>query len=152
MQPQGTEKANKVSSTPSCELGGDRWRSGAALRDSPLQIINMAWLLLVRHLECPPQGPFELTQVVEPLSRMKQYALTWSFFASWCSRKQQNPVDCLIGTVLEFLQECFSVGISLSTLKVYMADLSVYRASQSGPLVGRLPHWTDSTRASDHVS
>ncbi len=56
------------------------------------------------------------TEVVEtilqsraPLTR-KLYALKWRLFTSWCGDRQLDPVNCPIGTVLEFLQARFSAG------------------------------------------
>lgn len=41
-----------------------------------------------------------------------------------CSKHQSNPVHCLVGSVLEVLQEHLSDGLSPATLKVYMATTS----------------------------
>ncbi len=41
-------------------------------------------------------------------STRKLYALKWRLFTSWCGDFQLDPVNCPIGTVLEFLQACFS--------------------------------------------
>ncbi len=67
------------------------------------------------------------TEVVETIlqsrapATWKQYALKWKLFTSWCGQRLQDPVNCPVGTVLEFLQERFSAGLSPSTLKVYVA-------------------------------
>ncbi len=37
-------------------------------------------------------------------STRKLYALKWRLFTSWCGDRQLDPVNCLVGTVLEFLQ------------------------------------------------
>ncbi len=49
-----------------------------------------------------------LTQYVETIfhssapSTRKRYALMWRVFTSWCSDHQLDPVNCPVGTVLEF--------------------------------------------------
>ncbi len=50
------------------------------------------------------------TEVVETIlqsrapSMRKLYALKWRLFTSWCGDRQLDPVNCPVGTVLEFLQ------------------------------------------------
>ncbi len=67
------------------------------------------------------------TEVVETIlhsrapSMRKLYALKWKVFTSWCSDHQLDPVNCPVGTVLEFLQDRFTAGLAPSTLKVYVA-------------------------------
>ncbi len=84
------------------------------------------------------------TEVVETIlqsrdpSMRKLYALKWRLFTSWCRERQLNPVNCPIGTVLEFLQARLSAGLTHSTLKVYVAAISAYHASL-GQSVGRNP-------------
>ncbi|KAL0173154.1 hypothetical protein M9458_033465, partial [Cirrhinus mrigala] len=51
----------------------------------------------------------------------------------------QDPVNCPVGTVLEFLQARFSTGLSHSTLKVYVAAISAYHAPLGGLSVGKDP-------------
>ncbi len=41
------------------------------------------------------------------------------------------------GTVLEFLQACFSAGLAYSTLKVHVAALAAYHAPLGGLSVGK---------------
>ncbi|KAI2646176.1 Protein Daple [Labeo rohita] len=58
------------------------------------------------------------TKVVETIlqsrapSMRKLYALKWKLFTSWCGERQQDPGNCPVGTVLEFLQARFSTGFS----------------------------------------
>ncbi|KAL0154075.1 hypothetical protein M9458_050534 [Cirrhinus mrigala] len=85
------------------------------------------------------------TEVVEttlqsraPSSR-KLYALKWKPFTSWCGDRQQDSVNCPIGTVLGFLQDRFSTGLAHSTLKVYVVVISAYHAPLGGSSVGRNP-------------
>ncbi|KAI2642466.1 Catalase-peroxidase [Labeo rohita] len=85
------------------------------------------------------------TEVVETIlqsrapSTRKLYALKWKLFTSWCGEHQQDPVNCPVGTVLEFLQARFSTGLSHSTLKVYVAAISAYHAPLGGMSVGKDP-------------
>ncbi len=69
----------------------------------------------------------------------KLYALKWRLFTSWCGDHQLDPVNCLIGTVLELLQDRLSTGLTHSTLKVYVAALPAYRAPLAGQSVGVHP-------------
>ncbi|KAL0159970.1 hypothetical protein M9458_043695, partial [Cirrhinus mrigala] len=78
------------------------------------------------------------TEVVETIlqsrapSTRKLYALKWKLFTSWCGDHQQDPVNCPVGTVLEFLQDRFSAGLAHSTLKVYVAAIAAYHALLGG--------------------
>ncbi len=67
----------------------------------------------------------------------KLYALKGKLFTSWCGDRQLNPVNCPIGTVVEFLQAPLSAGLTHSTLKVYGVAISAYHASLGGQSVGR---------------
>ncbi|KAL0187570.1 hypothetical protein M9458_014669, partial [Cirrhinus mrigala] len=86
-----------------------------------------------------------LTEVLETIlqyrapSTRKLYALKWRLFTSWCGHRQQEPVNCPVGTVLEFLQDRFSAGLAHSILKVYVAAFLAYHAPQGGSSVGRNP-------------
>ncbi len=44
----------------------------------------------------------------------------WRVFTSWCSDHQLDPVNCPVGTLLEFLQERLTTGLAPSTLRVYV--------------------------------
>ncbi|KAI2644160.1 hypothetical protein H4Q32_028378 [Labeo rohita] len=85
------------------------------------------------------------TEVVETIlqsrapSTRKLYALKWKLFTSWCGERQQDPANCPVGTVLEFLQARFSTGLAHSTLKVYVAAISAYHAPLGGIPVGKNP-------------
>ncbi|KAI2645569.1 Thiazole synthase [Labeo rohita] len=72
-------------------------------------------------------------------STRELYALKWKLFTSWCGERLQDPVNCPVGTVLEFLQARFSTGLSHSTLKVYVAAISAYHAPLGGMSVGKDP-------------
>ncbi|KAI2647029.1 Transposon Ty3-G Gag-Pol polyprotein [Labeo rohita] len=85
------------------------------------------------------------TEVVETIlqsrapSSRKLYALKWKLFTSWRGDHQQDPVNCPVGTVLEFLQDWFSAGFTHSTLKVYVAAIAAYHTLLGGSSVGRNP-------------
>ncbi|XDV31033.1 hypothetical protein PO909_033810 [Leuciscus waleckii] len=85
------------------------------------------------------------TEVVETIlqsrapSTRKLYALKWRVFTSWCSDRRLDPVNCPIGTVLEFLQDRFTAGTCPATLKVYVAALSACHALVDGAPLGRHP-------------
>ncbi|KAI2665252.1 Transposon Ty3-G Gag-Pol polyprotein [Labeo rohita] len=85
------------------------------------------------------------TEVVETIlqsrapSTRKLFALKWKLFTSWCGRHQQDPVNCPIGTVLEFLQDRLSAELTHSTLNVYMAAIAAYHAPLGGLSVGKKP-------------
>ncbi len=94
------------------------------------------------------------TEVVETIlhsrapSKRKLYALKWIGFTSWWRDHQLDPVNCPVGTVLEFLQERFTAGLAPSTLKVYVVAISAYHIPLGGmplgkdPLVSRFLHDT----------
>ncbi|XDV19881.1 hypothetical protein PO909_025279 [Leuciscus waleckii] len=85
------------------------------------------------------------TEVVETIlqsrapSTRKLYALKWRVFTSWCSDRRLDPVNCPIGTVLEFLQDRFTAGLTPSTLKVYVAAIGAYHIPLGGMSVGKDP-------------
>ncbi len=94
------------------------------------------------------------TEVVETIlhsrapSTRKHYTLKLRVFTSRCSDHQLDPVNCPVGKVLEFLQERFTAGLALSTLKVYVVAISAYHIPLGGmslgkdPLVSRFLHGT----------
>ncbi|KAI2668522.1 Transposon Tf2-11 polyprotein [Labeo rohita] len=85
------------------------------------------------------------TKVVETIlqsrapSTRKLYALKWKLFTSWCRRHQQDPVNCPVGSVLEFLQDRLPAGLTHSTLKVYVAAIAAYHAPLGGLSMGKNP-------------
>ncbi len=85
------------------------------------------------------------TEVVETIlqsrapSMRRLYTPKWRLFTSWCGDRQLDPVNCPVGTVLEFLQARLSAGLTHSTLKVYVVAVSAYHTSLGGQSVGRNP-------------
>ncbi|XP_050958082.1 interferon-induced very large GTPase 1, partial [Labeo rohita] len=53
-------------------------------------------------------------------------------FRSLCGDRQQDSVNCPVGTVLGFLQDRSSTGLAHSTLKVYVAAILAYHAPLGG--------------------
>ncbi|KAL0199681.1 hypothetical protein M9458_002868, partial [Cirrhinus mrigala] len=95
----------------------------------------------------PPPGAVEAVGVASEgaqliasgLSTEVVETILQKLFTSWCGEHQQDPVNCPVGTVLEFLQARFSTGLSHSTLKVYVAAISAYHALLGGLSVGKEP-------------
>ncbi len=104
------------------------------------------------------------TEVVETIlqsrapSATKLYALKCKLFTSWCGDRQLDPVKGQIGTVLEFLQACFSSGLTHSTLKVYVAAFSGLPRPSWWPVSGHRPSgytfspWCNQAQASGTIS
>ncbi|KAL0149217.1 hypothetical protein M9458_055451 [Cirrhinus mrigala] len=91
-----------------------------------------------RGVDASPRGGEADLESILPGSG-KLYALKWKPFTSWCGDRQQDSVNCPVGTVLGFLQDRFSTGLAQSTLKVYVAAISAYHAPLGGSSVGRNP-------------
>ncbi len=85
------------------------------------------------------------TEVVETIlhsrapSMRKLYALKWNVFTSWCSDHQLDPVNCPVGTVLEFRQDQFTAGLAPSVLKVFVVAISAYHIPLGGMSLGKDP-------------
>ncbi len=92
-------------------------------------------------------APLGLDAVVQTWPRLHLYTFPWSLphwgnctpwsWDSGCSDRQLDPVNCPVGTVLEFLQACFSAGLAHSTLKVHVAAIAAYHAPLGGLSVGK---------------
>ncbi len=68
-------------------------------------------------------------------STRRLYGLKWNVFSMWCGEHGLDPVNCLVASVLEFLQDRFSAGLTPSTLKVYVAAIAAFHAPLDvGPL------------------
>jgi hypothetical protein len=68
-------------------------------------------------------------------STRRLYSLKWNVFSTWCREREVDPVNCPVASVLEFLQDRFSAGLSPSTLKVYVAAIAVFHSPiGAGPL------------------
>ncbi len=68
------------------------------------------------------------------LSTKKLYSSKWRVFESWCLANVVDPVNYLVGSVLEFLQHKFSAGAAATNLRVYVAAIAARRDSDDIPL------------------
>ncbi|XP_013858547.1 uncharacterized protein LOC106514017 [Austrofundulus limnaeus] len=50
-------------------------------------------------------------------STHQQYENRWRLFSQWCADRDEDPVSCVVPTILEFLQSLLNKGRSPSTLK-----------------------------------
>ncbi len=58
------------------------------------------------------------------------YAFKWRFFTLRCRQRTLDPVHCAICSVLEFLQSCFSEGVTPATLKVNVVPISARKCTR----------------------
>ncbi len=70
---------------------------------------------------------------------METVCLEVESFTYWCGDCQLDPVNCPVGSVMEFLQASFSTGLTHSTLEVYVAAIAAYHILLGGQSVGRHP-------------
>ena len=76
-----------------------------------------------------------ITEARAPSTR-HLYALKWSGFSSWCSKKLFDPGSCEVSVILSFLQELVDADRSPSTLKVYVAAIAAHHAPVAGQSLG----------------
>jgi hypothetical protein len=79
-------------------------------------------------------GVRETINSARALSTRKLYSSKWRVFESWCLAHAVDPVNCPVGSVLEFLQDKFSAGAAATTLRVYVAAIAARRDSDDVPL------------------
>ena len=84
-----------------------------------------------------PQEVVETILSSRAPSTRKLYSLKWNVFTSWCRERGVDPVDCAVASVLEFLQDRFSAGLTPSTLKVYVAAIGAFHSPLDGGPLGR---------------
>ncbi len=65
------------------------------------------------------------------------YSLKWKVFASWRMTRDEDPASCDVSVILSFLQDCLDAGRMPSTLKVYVAAISVFHLPFGDRSVGR---------------
>ncbi len=92
-------------------------------------------------------APLGLDAMVQTWPRLHLYAFPrslpqWGNCTLWswdsgCGDRQLDSVNCAFGTVLEFLQACFSAGLAHSTLKVHVAAIVAFHAPLGGLSVGK---------------
>ncbi|KAL0146542.1 hypothetical protein M9458_058173 [Cirrhinus mrigala] len=81
---------------------------------------------------------YTITEARAPSTR-RLYGLKWKVFANWCASRHEDPISCDIPAVLTFLQERLDAGVSLSTLKVYVAAIAASHNMLEGRSVGKHP-------------
>ncbi len=123
-----------------------------------LEVVVMAdhWPPLALDLS---DGVRETIDSARALSTRKLYSSKWRVFESWCLANAVDPVNCPVGSVLEFLQHKFSAGEASTTLRVYVVAIAARRDSNDVPLgtsfedtyTGYI-HWRGSIWASDNRS
>ncbi len=84
------------------------------------------------------------TEVVETILNLR--ALKWRVFTSLCSDHQLDPVNCPVGTVLEFLQERFTAGLPVHFKGLCGGHKCLphsfgWNIIGEDPLVSRFPQW-----------
>ncbi len=79
-------------------------------------------------------GVCEIIDSARALSTRKLYSSKWRVFESWCLVNVVDPVNCPVGSVLEFLQHKFSAGAAATSLRVYVATIAAQRDSDDVPL------------------
>ncbi len=83
-------------------------------------------------------GVHETIDSARALSTGKLYSSKWRVFKSWCLANAVNPVNCPVGSVLEFLQHTFSDGAATTTQRVYVVTIAARRDPDDVPLVRHL--------------
>ncbi len=73
-------------------------------------------------------------RIVFPPLQSVLYSSKWGVFESWCLTRAIDPVNCPVGTVLEFLQERLTAGAAATTLRVYVAAIAARRELDEIPL------------------
>ncbi len=87
----------------------------SALHSRVLDMLSEAWTPSTRHL----------------------YALKWGVFVKQCRYVHIDPAACSVSDVLRFLQYRLDSGSLLSTLKVYVAAIALFRSPLGGQSIGR---------------
>lgn len=64
------------------------------------------------------------------------YSARWRIFSLWCEERGLDPVHCEVLGVLSFLQHLLDSGKVASTLKVYVAAISVHHVQVNGSSLG----------------
>ena len=64
------------------------------------------------------------------------YAGRWNRFCGWCRSRGENPVSCGASVVLAFLQSLLESGLSVSTLRGYVAAISSHHKLVDGLTMG----------------
>ncbi len=65
------------------------------------------------------------------------YQNRWKLFLRWCHDHQLNHQMCSISDILEFLQSLLTMGLSYSTIRVYVAAISAHKWLIEGCSIGK---------------
>ncbi len=119
---------------------GDSDQAGPALSASGQDLASSARDLEAVGMALP--GPLTLisslpAKVQERTATRKLYSSKWKVFESWCLTYAVDPVNCSVGSVLEFLQE--KLAAATTTLRVYI--VAICHSERSG--------WNSPGEASD---
>ncbi len=98
-----------------------------------LEVVGMADHRLALALDLS-DGVCETIDSARALSTKKLYSSKWRVFESWCLVNAVDPVNCPVGSVLEFLQHKFLARAAATTLRVYVAAIATRRDSDNVPL------------------
>ncbi|KAK7878584.1 hypothetical protein WMY93_030420 [Mugilogobius chulae] len=64
------------------------------------------------------------------------YDNRWTLFVKWCMDHDVNPEHCSVPVLLDYLQTLLDKGLSVSTIKVYVAAISARHSFVDGRSVG----------------
>lgn len=64
------------------------------------------------------------------------YDNRWKLFVSWCESRKVDPERCPVPVLLNYLQDLLEKGLSVSTIKVYVAAISARHNLVEGRSVG----------------
>ncbi len=103
---------------PSWRVTRGRFQSGRTHTSRDLEVVGMA--------NNRPPLPLDLSDGVREtidsarvISTRKLYSSKWRVFKSWCLDSAVDPLNCPVGSVLEF-----SAGAAATTLRVYVAAIA----------------------------
>ena len=83
------------------------------------------------------EGVRDTMENARALSTRVNYGYKWKWFSDWCTTNQVDPVSCSVLVVLRFLQSLLNAGRAASTLRGYVAAISLRHEKVDGLPVGR---------------
>ncbi len=99
-----------------------------------LEVVGMAHTGPRAVIEGLPAEVQETIASARAPATRKLYSSKWGVFESWCLTRAIDPVNCLVGPVLEFLQERLTAGAAATTHRVYVAAIAARRELNEIPL------------------
>lgn len=85
------------------------------------------------HLNIPDDCKEVLANACAP-STIKTYSMKWKRFCTWCETANLHPLEATPEQILPFFLHLARLGLSHSTLKVFLAAISRYRQDGSTSL------------------